>query len=223
MKNSLRLCGELLHNIFNKGALYPVITPSLCINDPIAILKKIAGIVDIVQLRMKDGSDRDKLLMAKKFRENFKGILIIDDRADIALLSGADGVHIGQEDITISDVRKINSKLLIGVSTHNKSEIRQAIDGGADYINIGPIFPTQTKFVLHSPIGIEQFKEISQNIDIPFSVMGGIKTDNIDKLFESGARIFAVVTAITKADDPLQIAKIFQDKINSLAIHPYKT
>ena len=165
---------------------------------------------------MKEGSDKDKLFMARGFRKRFKGILIIDDRADIALLSGANGVHIGQEDMSISDVRKLNSKLLIGVSTHNKSEIRQAIDGGADYINIGPIFSTQTKLVGRLPIGIDEFKEISQNIDIPFSIMGGIKIDNIDRLIESGARIFAVVTAITRADDPRQIVKIFQKKIAGL-------
>lgn len=205
-----------IRNIFNKGALYPVITPSLCVNDPLLILEKIEGIVDIIQLRMKEGSDKDKLFMAREFRKRFKGILIIDDRADIALLSGADGVHIGQEDMSIFDVRKLNSKLLIGVSTHNKSEIKKAIDSGADYINIGPIFSTQTKLIGHLPIGIDEFKKISQNIDIPFSIMGGIKIDNIDRLIESGARIFAVVTAITKADDPLHIVKIFQKKIADL-------
>ncbi len=202
-----------IRNIFNKGALYPVITPSFCVNDPLLILEKIADIVDIIQLRMKEGSDKDKLFMAREFRRKFKGILIIDDRADIALLSGADGVHIGQEDMSIADARKLNGKLLIGVSTHNKDEAIKAIDDGADYINIGPIFSTQTKFVGHLPIGIDEFKEISKNLDIPFSVMGGIKIDNIDRLIESGARIFAVVTAITKADDPLQIVKVFQKKI----------
>ncbi|NOZ84028.1 MAG: thiamine phosphate synthase [Epsilonproteobacteria bacterium] len=206
---------DKLKSIFEKGAIYPVITPSFCIYDPIELIRKISDDVDIVQLRIKEGSDSDKISLARKFRENFKGLLIINDRADIALLSEADGVHIGQEDLSIDDVRKIDSNLLVGVSTHNKNEIDTAIKTGADYINIGPIFSTQTKAVSQQSLGIEYLKFVSQKINIPFSVMGGIKLDNIEQIVAAGARICAAVTAITQNVDPGKTVKIFNEKIRS--------
>ncbi len=206
---------KTLGSIFEKGALYPVITPSLCIYNPIELVKQIAGYVDIIQLRMKDETDSEKIILAREFRKNFKGILIIDDRADIAILSGADGVHVGQDDLSVSDIRKIDGKLLVGVSTHNPKEIEQAINLEADYINVGPIFPTQTKTNSYKPLGIRYLKSVSQKITIPFSVMGGIKPDNIEQVVGSGARICAVVTAITQATDPAKTTKLLNKKIRS--------
>lgn len=206
---------DKLKSIFEKGAVYPVITPSFCFYDPIELIRKISNYVAIVQLRIKEGSDSDKISLARKFRENFKGLLIINDRIDIALLSEADGVHIGQEDLSIDDVRKIDSNLLVGVSTHNDDEIDMAIQTGADYINIGPIFPTQTKVVSQQPLGVEYLKSVSQKIDIPFSVMGGIKLDDIEQIVAAGARICAVVTAITQNVDPEKTVKTFNEKIRS--------
>ena len=202
-------------SIFERGALYPVITPSLCIDDPLALLKKIADRVCIIQLRMKDGSDLDKIYLAKRFRKDFKGLLIIDDRPDIAVLSGADGFHLGQQDLSVKDAREIGHNLLIGASIHNLAEAKIAINSGADYVNIGPIFPTRTKFVRYTSLGIEKFKEISKDIAIPYSAMGGIKLDNADSLLNAGARMLAVVTAVTRSADPAKTVQQFEEKITA--------
>jgi len=204
-----------LRLIFEKGALYPVITPSLCIYNPIELVKQIAGYVDIIQLRMKEESDAEKVLLARAFRKQFKGILIIDDRADIAILSDADGVHIGQKDLSVKDIKRLNKNLLVGISTHNPVEIERAVSSGADYINVGPIFPTQTKKTAYKPLGIDYLSYVYKKITIPFSVMGGIKPDNIEQVVASGARICAVVTAITQATDPVKTVKLLNKKIRS--------
>ena len=108
----------------------------------------INGGARIVQLREKDLCERDFFRLAEKFRERTAKagmLLIINDRVDVAIAVGADGVHLGQEDLPVPAARKIAPDLLIGASSHNLEEALRAQDEGADYVNIGPIFPTGTK------------------------------------------------------------------------------
>ena len=137
--------------------------------------------------------------------------MIINDYLDIALEIKADGVHLGQEDLPVETARKLAPKMIIGVSTHNLDEALAAERGGATYINIGPIFKTQTKAM--QPIGIEAIKTITPKIRIPFTVMGGINLDNINQVLKAGATKIAVVSAITASLDPRLTTKRLIDII----------
>jgi thiamine-phosphate pyrophosphorylase len=128
-------------------------------------------------------------------------LLIINDHLDVAVAVDADGVHLGQEDLPVEVARKLAPDLLIGASTHSLEQALRAQHDGADYINIGPIFPTKTKEGAEHFLGPDAIAEISSQIQVPFTVMGGIKEENIGDVLTRGARKVAVVTAITKASD----------------------
>ncbi len=163
----------------------------------------IAGGGKIIQLRDKKCGKDKFLKMAKDFRKITADagiLLIINDYIDVAIEVDADGVHLGQEDFSIEEARKIAPNLIIGSSSHNLGEALAAQSAGADYVNIGPIFPTGTKQHL-KVVGVEMIKEIVPHLHIPFTVMGGIKITNINKVLQTSAKKIAVVTAITMADD----------------------
>lgn len=164
----------------------------------------IAGGARIVQLREKELSKRAFYEMACRFREATERndvLLIINDHLDVALACGADGVHLGQDDLPLAVARKLAPELIIGVSAHNLGEALAAQAGGADYVNIGPIFPTGTKKVATLPLTPAAIHEISPQLAIPFTVMGGINQSNIGQVLDAGAGRIAVVTAVTKAPD----------------------
>ncbi len=170
----------------------------------------IEGGAQIVQLREKDLCERDFFQLAQTFRNRTAEagiLLIINDRVDIALAVGADGVHLGQDDFPVRAARKIAPDLLIGVSSHNLEEALRAQDEGADYVNIGPIFPTGTKEGIEGFLGPEAISKTAPLLRIPFTVMGGIKESNIRQVLEAGARKVAVVTAITQAPDIAQAVR----------------
>jgi thiamine-phosphate pyrophosphorylase len=191
---------------FNKTDLYVVITESFCSGrKAVDVLDEVlAAGVGMVQLRGKDCDDRQLFEAAQAFREQTtaaSALLIIDDRIDIALASNADGVHLGQNDLPIDVARKLAPDLIIGASTHNIEEALAAQNAGASYVNIGPIFPTQTKSVATGVVGLEMIDVIAPHVTIPFTCMGGIKIDNIGEVIKRGAEHAAVVTAVTAATD----------------------
>ena len=164
----------------------------------------IRGGARMVQLREKDRSRGDLYRLAVQFREITRRsdvLLIINDHLDIALAVDADGVHLGQDDLPVPAARRIAPDLIIGASTHSLPEALRAQEDGADYVNIGPIFPTRTKEGVHEIIGPEAIAEISPHLSIPFTVMGGINESNIDRVLEKGASRVAMVTAVTMAPD----------------------
>jgi thiamine-phosphate pyrophosphorylase len=126
-------------------------------------------------------------------------LLIINDYVDVALECGADGVHLGQDDTPPREARGLAPELILGVSTHSLSEALDAQKAGASYINIGPIFQTGTKSLPMEPLGLELAKSIASEIEIPFTVMGGIKARHIPGLASLGAAGIAMVTEITQA------------------------
>lgn len=191
---------------FGQIDLYPVTDQGLSLGrTDLEILDGIiAGGARIVQLREKHLSKKDFYSLAQKFREKTASagmLLIINDHLDIALACEADGVHLGQDDLPLSVARKLAPDLLIGVSTHNLEEAMKAEEQGADYVNIGPIFATQTKKLSMKPLGPEMIKRIAPHLRIQFTVMGGIDQTNIGQVLKAGARKIAVVTAVTKAGD----------------------
>jgi thiamine-phosphate pyrophosphorylase len=191
---------------FQEADLYVVITEEFCKGrSPLHILEQVleAG-VKLVQLREKHMTDRGLLLRALEFCElchSHGALLIVDDRVDIALASAADGVHVGQDDLPVQVVRSLATDLIIGCSTHSLHEAVAAQEAGARYVNIGPIFSTQTKIGTTSPLGAGGIDLIAPHLTIPWTVMGGIKEANIGQVLERGALRVAVVTAVTAADD----------------------
>ena len=176
----------------------------------------IEGGTKIIQLRDKTATKRHLYEKAVRFREVTREasvLLIINDHIEIAAAVKADGVHLGQEDFPARVAKQLFPELIIGVSTHSLKDALQAELDGADYLNIGPIFPTQTKALIGSFLGPESVKTISQKISIPFTVMGGINASNLDSVLARGARKIAMVTAITMANDISQTVAEFKQRI----------
>lgn len=167
----------------------------------------LAAGAKIIQLREKDWDKKDLYDLAIEFGKLTRihdALLIINDHVDVALAAGADGVHLGQEDLPVAAARKIAPELIIGASSHNLTEALKAEKDGADYVNIGPIFPTATKPDAESFLGPEAIGQIGPRLSIPFTTMGGINKDNITQVLKAGARRIAMITGITRAPDITQ-------------------
>jgi thiamine-phosphate pyrophosphorylase len=183
--------------------LYPVITEEFCAGrDPVDVLRAvIQGGARVVQLREKRMTSRRLFERARIFRKVTREhgvLLIVNDRADIALAAGADGVHLGQSDLPCEAARRLNARWIVGVSTHNENEAAEAVRRGASYVNLGPIFATRTKTAV-PPVGVDSLSRFRPGL--PFTVMGGIKKRHLPDLMNRGARHFAMVTEITQAPD----------------------
>jgi thiamine-phosphate pyrophosphorylase len=164
----------------------------------------LAGGAKIIQLREKHWPKKDLYDLAIEFRKRTRScdaLLIINDHVDVALASGADGVHLGQEDLPVEAARRIAPELIIGASSHSLKEALKAENDGADYVNIGPIFPTKTKADADRFLGPEAIAEIGPQLTVPFTTMGGITLDNIHSVLKAGARRVAMITGITRAAD----------------------
>ena len=160
--------------------------------------------VTCVQLREKELNESDFLKEAKQISalcKEYKVPFIVNDNVNIAIACKADGIHIGQEDMELTNVRKlVGEDMIIGVSAHTVEEAIKAQEGGADYIGIGAVFATSTKTDV-DVLSFETLKSICEAVDIPTVAIGGIKKDNICKLKGSGIDGVAVVSAIFAAKD----------------------
>ncbi|MCX5698816.1 MAG: thiamine phosphate synthase [Candidatus Omnitrophica bacterium] len=165
----------------------------------------LAGGVKILQYRQKEKSRREKYLECVEIRrmtEKAAATFIVNDDVDIALAVKADGVHLGQNDMPIEVVRElVKEEMIIGLSTHSPRQALDAISRGADYIAIGPIFPTQTKKDVCPAVGLEYLDYAVKNVAIPFVAIGGIKLHNLREVLEHGASRVAMVTEIVGAAD----------------------
>ena len=191
---------------FNEVDLYPVISSEFCADrPPLDVLKAIAdGGAKIVQLREKNIPKNQILQLGCEFRkitEEYGMILIMNDHIDIAVDIDADGIHLGQDDATIQEARGVAPELMIGVSTHSKTEALTAQSDGADNINIGPIYNTQTKSLPFYALGTDILNVIPPLLSIPFTVMGWIKEAHLSELISLGATKIAMVTEITQAEN----------------------
>lgn len=205
---------------FHEIDLYPVTCQDLSEGRTnLQILEAVlAGGCKIIQLREKDWDERDLYDLALEFRKRTiraKALLIINDHVDVALAADADGVHLGQEDLPIPAARHIAPDLIIGASTHSLEEAIRAEKEGADYVNIGPIFPTKTKDVVAQTLGPDTIRRISPHLNIPFTTMGGINVNNLSQVLDAGARRVAVVTAVTRAGDVSERVRELRKSIRS--------
>ena len=193
---------EMLH----QADLYVVITEEFTAGrGTLRVLEEAADAgIRIAQLREKHLSGKELFHRAEQFRkicDRYNILMIMNDHLDIALMCGADGVHLGQDDLPLAESVKFAPELILGRSTHSREQALEAQGQGAAYINLGPIFPTQTKNTPVHPLGIEIIRETRGDMHIPFSVMGGIKAHHIPGLLDEGAHLIAMVTEVTQAPD----------------------
>jgi thiamine-phosphate pyrophosphorylase len=198
-------------------SLYLLVTESMCHHGSGPALRGAldAG-VHIVQLREKELTDRRLLERARLTREWTRkagALFIMNDRPDIALLAEADGVHVGQDEITVRDARRIlGPDRLVGVSTHNIEQARQAVLDGADYIGVGPVFPSKTK-EFRQFAGLDFVRQVANEIRLPAFAIGGINLDNLDLVIAAGAERVAVSAAICSAPDSGAIAEEILERL----------
>ncbi len=205
---------EILHKI----RLYVLISSKIASKS----VKETANLVidggaDMIQLREKTISDSEYISMAGEIRDLTakRGTLfIINDRVNVAVELNADGVHLGQHDTSVSEAKAIigNDKI-IGASTHNIIQARQALKDGADYIAIGPVYPTSTKDYEPS-VGLKVVQEISSEINIPIFAIGAITLENLDDVLKTGASRIAVCSAIISSKDIYSTTTRFKTKLD---------
>ena len=165
--------------------------------------------VGLVQLRDKNRSDRELVaagrIVAELTRDS-QTKFIVNDRADLAVACRADGVHLGQDDLSVADARRIvGATRLIGVSTHSIEQAHQAVLEGASYIGVGPVFPSTTKS-FETFVGLELVCQVAKAIALPAFAIGGIHSGNVGQVVESGLLRVAVSSAIGNAENPRQAA-----------------
>jgi thiamine-phosphate diphosphorylase len=174
------------------------------------VREAIAGGVTCVQLREKDCPTREFMAEARLLKDILQpaGIpLIINDRLDVALAAGADGVHLGQQDMDIIDARRLaGSEFTIGISAESLEDALRAQEQGADYIGISPVFATATKSDAAVPLGLDGIRRIRELVRLPLIGIGGITADNAAAVIAAGADGVAVVSAIVAADSPRRAA-----------------
>jgi thiamine-phosphate pyrophosphorylase len=161
--------------------------------------------VRIIQYREKDKKAGEMLKECRQIREATRdagACFLVNDYVDIAILSDADGVHIGQDDLPVAEVRRLlGPERIIGLSTHSPQQAAQAIAAKADYIGVGPLFATQTKKDVCEPVGLSYLDYIVNNVAIPFVAIGGIKRHNIADVVRHGAELCCLVSEILEAED----------------------
>jgi len=160
----------------------------------------LASGVPILQYREKTKKVREmyeECLVLRAMTQHYGALFIINDHLDLALAVGADGVHIGQDDLPLSKVRElVGPDLIVGVSTHSPDQALAAVSNGADYIGVGPLFTTHTKIDVCAPVGLDYLDYVVKNLEIPFVAIGGIKEHNLAAVVKAGARTVALVTEI---------------------------
>jgi len=178
----------------------------------------LKGGAQVIQLREKKYSTAKLIELGKQLRKltlEYQATFIVNDRVDVALAVDADGVHLGQDDMPLADARKLlGTKKIIGISVDNLVEAKKAEKTGADYIGVGPIFPTNSKDDAAAPLGLDTLKDIAQNITIPIVAIGGINTTNVSQVIKAGADAISVISAIVSAADIEKAARILANIIS---------
>jgi thiamine-phosphate pyrophosphorylase len=203
--------------LFANVRLYVLITEGCCKRPWLEVARgAIEGGADCIQLREKELDGRQLLDRARQLAllcRKHNVISIINDRADVALLSGSDGVHLGQDDLPATEARKLlGTGKIIGVSTHHIAQASQAVLDGADYIGVGPFFRSKTKtrdFVA----GPQYAQQVAQEISIPSVAIAGICCDNVDQVLATGMKSVAVTSDVCAADDPREATRRLRQKV----------
>ncbi len=195
-----------------------LVTDDVYLKDPsiFSVIEQcIMSGVTVLQYRAKEKTSREMLREAERLREMTKkhGIpLIINERMDLALAVDADGVHMGQDDLTYEKAKRYLGDRIIGISSSTYKQAKEAIENGADYIGHGPIFPTPTKKDAHPACGMKSIADIRIEFpDAKIIAIGGINLENSERVIKAGADGFAVVSAVLGSVDPSGAVKRFKD------------
>ncbi|MET0500431.1 MAG: thiamine phosphate synthase [Candidatus Binatia bacterium] len=170
----------------------------------------LEGGIELLQLRAKVMPSGDFLRLALTARARTRSYdckLIVNDRVDIALACGADGVHLGQQDLPLLAARKLMGDRIIGISTHDLEQAREAERSGADYIGFGPLFGTATKDTGYSARGVVMLRAIRKAVSLPIVAIGGITETNVTEVWQAGANSAAIISDILAAADIAAKAK----------------
>jgi thiamine-phosphate pyrophosphorylase len=197
--------------------LYVLVTASQCtLGLERTIREAAAAGAQVFQLREKGLPDREVLARARQVRRLTREtgtLFIVNDRPDLARLAEADGVHVGQEELPVREARRIvGLDALIGVSTHNLEQVRQAVLDGASYIGIGPTFPSSTKTFADFP-GLDFVRQATAETTLPAFAIGGVTLQNLEAVLAAGARRVAVGSAICKSENPAAVAAAMRRRL----------
>jgi thiamine-phosphate pyrophosphorylase len=177
----------------------------------------LAGGADAVQLRDTSATAQNLSLMAAEIQplaRKFGAVFIVNNRVDVALISGADGAHVGQGDLPAREARRLLPRpAVLGVSAGTLEEAKRAVREGADYIGVGPIFPSTTKPDAGEAIGVDALRAIARAVAVPVVAIGGITPDNIALVIRAGAAGAAVVSAVVQAPDMAAAARALKGRI----------
>lgn len=210
-----RLLGYQRHQLLWRSPLYLVTSEATAL---LAIVEAaLEGGLTLVQYRNKTAEDCDKLAHAQKLCQlchQYGAIFIVNDRVDIALAVDADGVHLGQQDISIAVARQLlGPQRLVGRSTTNPDEMQRAIQEGADYIGVGPVYETPTK-AGKLATGLDYVRYAATHSPIPWFAIGGIDVNNLNDVLSAGAKRVAVVRALMEAEQPTLVTQYFLSQLN---------
>ena len=178
------------------------------------LARVLEGGVDAVQLRVKELEARPLLRLAEVVRrrtDEFGALFIVNDRVDLAIAAGADGVHLGQDDLPVATAKALLTAsglpgALIGWSTHREQEVLASREAGVDYIGVGPVHTTPTK-PGRAAVGLDLVRFAASRAAHPFFAIGGVDLATLPSVIEAGARRVAVVRALTEAEDPGRVAR----------------
>ena len=193
-------------------ALYVILDPSLISIPVVQFAENLAGAgVRLMQLRDKRAPGAQPFAQSRALAERLvtAGVkFIVNDRADIAAIAEASGVHVGQDDLPVEDARRVvGASAWVGVSTHNREQFREAAATSADYIAVGPIFPTASKENPDPVVGLELLREVRGLTRKPIVAIGGITLERAEDVFRAGADSVAVIRDLLCAADPVARAR----------------
>ena len=183
----------------------------VCDEQPDEFLRAVLGAgVDLIQLRMKDAGDREIVAAGGRFARAAAAhgaLFILNDRPDLVEVTGADGVHVGQDDVAVAEARAtVGPDRLVGLSTHSPAQVDAAAEVPVDYIGVGPVHETPTK-PGRPAVGLSLVRYAAEHATVPFFAIGGITQGNVDAVRGAGAERIAVVRALTDASDPARAAR----------------
>jgi thiamine-phosphate pyrophosphorylase len=178
----------------------------------------LAGGAAVVQVRLKEAPAGSVLAVARAVVALAAGraLVLVNDRADLALLSGADGVHVGDEDLPAEEARRlVGPGLLVGRTTRTLAEARAALAAGADHVGFGPVFATRTKALSVPPRGLALLREVATSLPAPVIAIGGIGPGEIGEVARAGAACAAVVGALFAGGDPVANARTLAERFEA--------
>ena len=187
--------------------IYAITDAGLSLGRPLeevasALLGAGVRILQYREKKLKAGAMLEECRLLRRLTSEANACFIVNDHIDIAMLVHADGVHVGQEDLPVPEVRSlVGPDMIIGLSTHMPEHALAARGLGADYIGVGPIFATNTKEDVVDPVGFDYLDWVAKNIDLPFVAIGGIKRHNIGDVARHGARCCSLVSELVGAPD----------------------